>query len=700
MEALADIVPELAAAPRTTVVMACGTGKTILAAGAADRLGPARIVLVVVPTLALLGQTAAAWTAVRDRSVIAVCSDDEVLSGNGLPPGLPVTTKPVEIAAQVQTADDAVVLCTYASMWAVAEAHRSHGMPAWDLVVVDEAHRTAGQLGKPWGQIHDDGQIPADKRLYMTATPRYFDTGRSVAVSMDDEALFGRVCHTLPFDEAIRRGLLTDYRVVVPLITDAELLVEAAAKYLAAGEAVDAQALTLAVAVLKAARAYGMTRVISYHSRIADAKEFVRAVRLAAEVLAEDGQEWDVRAREIHGRQTPGMRARLIEDLRHSTHDLDLLANVKVLAEGVDIPAVDGVVFAYAKTSMPDIIQAVGRALRLHGDNADATIVIPVLVPESMSAETVVADSAYEGLWSVLQALRAYDERLTAKAIVAAFQQQDERPDGLDDAGHGPRIFVEATHIPDGFAHGIEVKLLDVNATGPWFQGYIHARALFAQRGDLDVTVSYKTADGYPLGLWLRSRRADYNRGKLKPERIRYLEELGIAWDRFGRLWAEAVAVATAHSRANGGRLEVGKEFFTADGYPLGAWLGTQRAKKRKGTLTGERIAELDALGMVWGVERTRSARWERGCAAAAAYRAEHGDLLVHDKHVDADGFKLGQWIAERRKQYLSAQLSVERIAELEALSMVWAVKDTAWEAHLDAARAHLDAARGPAGVD
>ncbi|MEJ8655008.1 DEAD/DEAH box helicase family protein [Streptomyces sp. MS1.AVA.4] len=217
-DAVTAAVRTLRAHARATVIAACGTGKTLIAARTSARLAAHGRVLVLVPTLDLLSQTARSWHAAgRKGRAVAVCSArqaiDHTPAGN-----LPMTTDPAELTTltPADPGGPVTVYATYASLPTLLAAHHSHRLPAWDLAVVDEAHRTAGRLGKAWAAIHHDDQIPANRRLYLTATPRIWDPDNDRAedpvASMDDETLYGPVAYRLTLSDAIDLGLLRQLR--------------------------------------------------------------------------------------------------------------------------------------------------------------------------------------------------------------------------------------------------------------------------------------------------------------------------------------------------------------------------------------------------------------------------------------------------------------------------------------------------------
>ncbi|MFD6791574.1 DEAD/DEAH box helicase family protein, partial [Streptomyces anthocyanicus] len=257
-EAVTAAVKALRVHARATVVAACGTGKTLIAARTTARLTPRGRTLVLLPTLDLLSQTARSWrTAGRKGTTVAVCSARQ--ASDHTPAGdLPMTTSPAELTALTTTGGPVTVYATYASLPAVVTAHQTHSLPPWDLLVVDEAHRTAGRLGKAWAAVHHDDQVPARHRLYLTATPRIWDADTeadrdgdaSTVASMDDETLFGPVAYRLTLSDAIDLGLLADYQILVPVIDDTTLR-----DWLATGPGAGVDGLRLAgrqVAVLKA----------------------------------------------------------------------------------------------------------------------------------------------------------------------------------------------------------------------------------------------------------------------------------------------------------------------------------------------------------------------------------------------------------------------------------------------------------------
>lgn len=205
---------------RATVVLPCGTGKTRVGSEIAQQTAPAGRVLIVEPTIELVGQTLHAWRQAHGDDAlgrtVALCSDPGVMDQRGQElrdNRAAVTTSPAELAELVAGEGRVTVVSTYAGMRVLADAHANYGLRPWDLIIVDEAHRTAGAVGKAWALVHDDAVLPAARRLYLTATPRIVgdrgDAGRGTfAVSMDDEKVYGPICYKMSFSRAAELGLL------------------------------------------------------------------------------------------------------------------------------------------------------------------------------------------------------------------------------------------------------------------------------------------------------------------------------------------------------------------------------------------------------------------------------------------------------------------------------------------------------------
>jgi len=285
----------------------------------------------------------------------------------------------------------------------IAEAQLDPAVPTFDLAVADEAHRCAGKADAGFATILDGDKIRADKRLFTTATPRYFgkaikDAAKAkdlAVVGMDNEEVFGPVVHKLSFGEAIQRELLTDYQVVIvgvdePMvkqwIEDYEIVATNP------DEHTDARTLAAKIGLIKAIKDYDLKRVISFHSLVKGARKFseelVDVVNLIEPANRPKGT---FLADYVSGEMKAGDRKEKIDKLKVlEGYDRGILTNARCLAEGVDVPSLDGVAFIDPKGSQVEIIQAVGRAIRkVRGAKVQTkgTIVIPVFIEDGDDPE-------------------------------------------------------------------------------------------------------------------------------------------------------------------------------------------------------------------------------------------------------------------------------------------------------------------------
>lgn len=451
---------------RGKLIMACGTGKTFTALKIAERFaeaeGHARI-LFMVPSLALMSQSLKEWSDETELPMhaYAVCSDAKVgrTKNNDLADvaihdlQIPATTdgKTLVEAMGLRSLDEGmtVVFSTYQSIQAVAEAQRA-GLPDFDLVICDEAHRTtgatlAGTDESNFVKIHSNSVISAAKRLYMTATPRVFNDSikdkakekDAVLCSMDDVDLYGPVFHRIGFGEAVTNQLLTDYKVLV-LGVDETQIVETFQKQLSDSNMelqIDDVAKLIGCWNGLAKRRAGlheasfgtdvapMRRAVAFNRDIKSSKlvesEFPDLVKHHLADLENDDPTDDlqVQVKHVDGGFNAIKRAERLDWLKEDTTEdgqvCRILTNARCLTEGVDVPSLDAVLFLNPRNSMVDVIQAVGRVMRRAEGKQFGYIILPIAIPEGMSTSEALKDNErYKVVWQVLQALRAHDERM------------------------------------------------------------------------------------------------------------------------------------------------------------------------------------------------------------------------------------------------------------------------------------------------
>jgi predicted helicase len=477
--------------PRGKLIMPPGTGKTLVALKIAEKVaGPGGRVLFLAPSIALLDQSLRAWAAeasiplrlfavVSDTGVGKTSEDDlSALSLLSIPP----TTKPEELASEAKTESQealTVVFSTYQSVEVLERAQKEHGLPPFDLMILDEAHRTATvRAGEesPFTKVHHDQYVKAHHRLYMTATPRIWevegngegDQGKKagkkkgpqkeaslplldlsasptedptapegvelLVYSMDNEEVYGPTLYEYTFTRAVKEGHLSDYKVIV--FSVAEEAQRDLASYLQGPEALKVEEALKALGLWKVLQGevrdeegkpmggLDLRRVIAFHGRVAESKrmeeEFAK-VALAAQqagLLPEELRRVEVR--HIDGQMSAYDRKRLLDWLRENVPEgeVRLLTNAKVLTEGIDVPALDAVAFMRPRDSVVDVIQAVGRAMRKAPGKEYGYVVLPVVV-RGQDEEREIEESGYRAVWQVLSALRSVDKSFEARMRAA-----------------------------------------------------------------------------------------------------------------------------------------------------------------------------------------------------------------------------------------------------------------------------------------
>ena len=684
---------------RGTIVSATGSGKTITAAACALECFPSGRILVTVPTLDLLVQTAQAWRLVGHRApMVGVCSleSDPVL--NEL--GVRTTTNPIQLALWARS-QRVVVFATYASLVdredfddptgqrkvrgpleaALAGGERLYGqqMAGFDLAIIDEAHSTAGDLGRPWAAIHDNARIPADFRLYLTATPRILASPRpqrgadgqevEIASMGQDSTTYGPWLAELGLNEAIERGILAGFEIDVLEIHDPSPVT---------GESEEAQRgrrlALLQTALLEHAAAYNLRTVMTFHQRVEEAAAFAEKMpQTAAALYAADVSDEALADAEAlpkssidadfyqleTGRHVPSDRvwsawlcgdhlvAERREALRQFANGIDaagrrvhraFLASVRVLGEGVDIVGergVEAVCFADTRGSQVEIVQNIGRALRPNPDGTTKTarIIVPVFLQPGEDPTDMVASASFAPLVAVLQGLRSHSERLVEQLASGALTSGQRH--------------VHVKRDENG-------RIIGTTAEGEGGQGETEGPAESA-------LLHFSTPkDAATIAAFLRTR-------VYRPESLVWLE----GYQALLR-WRKNNHITGLHAVPYDTETEAG----ATKAFPLGRWVHQQRRVYRAGELDDHRKMLLDEAGMVW---EPGDEAWEQKLAVLRSYHRAHGHLAPRRDAVwgDADSelVPVGEHMANlRRKDGLgkNPQRAAARAAQLAQIDPDW----------------------------
>lgn len=467
--AIASVHEHFEHADRGKIIMACGTGKTFTSLKIAEQeAGAGGLVLFLAPSIALVGQTLREWMAECSVPIFPICicsdsrvgrlkektEDEDIASITDL--AYPASTDVATIRERLAVADRqykdhmVVVFSTYQSIAVISKAQEKFQRDI-DLIICDEAHRTTGVTLKgeddsAFVRVHDNSFIKARKRLYMTATPRLYaenskkkasDIGATLC-SMDDEALYGPEVYRIGFGEAVDKNLLSDYKVLVLTVTDSqipeslqealadgskELNTDDAAKLMGCINALSKR-MMLDNGVLKESDPAPMHKAVAFCQTIKASKHITNVLNGFKDKYysslpdEERARVVDVASRHVDGTMSAPIRDEMLVWLNAAPSEgseCRILTNARCLSEGVDVPSLDAVLFLSARNSQIDVVQSVGRVMRTAPGKKFGYIIIPILVPSNIKPEEALDDNKrYEVVWTVLNALRAHDDRFEA----------------------------------------------------------------------------------------------------------------------------------------------------------------------------------------------------------------------------------------------------------------------------------------------
>lgn len=484
-------------ADRGKLIMACGTGKTYTSLKIAEQqTGGKGKVLFLVPSIALLGQTLEEWTVHSSEPInaICICSDPEVSkrknknedsdSFSVVDLALPASTDTEIIIRQLEQASKdngmTVVFSTYQSIEVIAKAQFEYGKRygvekcTFDLIVCDEAHRTTGvtlseEDESAFVKVHNNEFIRGRKRMYMTATPRlYQDEAKKKAedndiilCSMDDVSLYGEEFYHIGFGEAVANGLLSDYKVLI-LTVNKNDMTKSAQRMVAEDETeIPASDVSKLIGCINALSKEivgdgGVTRTsdpnlmctaVAFCQNIKISKQITKTFNQMGELYYQDLSEEQqeklvvVESKHIDGTMAATERGQLLSWMKsvpRETKQCRILTNVRCLSEGVDVPTLDAVMFLSSRNSQVDVVQSVGRVMRLSEGKKYGYIIIPIVVHSDMQGEKALSNNKdYQVVWTVLNALRAHDDRF--KATINKIELNNQKPGSIivGGASHG-----------------------------------------------------------------------------------------------------------------------------------------------------------------------------------------------------------------------------------------------------------------------
>ncbi len=679
VEAVSSIVGTLADVDRALALMACGSGKTLVALWTAERLN-AQTILILLPSLALVRQTLHQW--MRNTSwprggvsFICVCSDATVsreMDEVHVRPGdldFPVTTDAETLRAYLAHHHTGVklVFSTYQSTKVLVEGTK--GLPPFDLGIFDEAHKTAGKNGVRSALALDDANVAIKKRLFMTATPRHYNISKrdkegdaKLVFSMDMPETYGPVAFLLPFTEAVRRDIICNYRIVISVVTS-DMLNDARLRrgiVIVDGDEVKARQVANQIALAAAVQKYPIKKAFTFHTSVASAKSFVSPGSEGVSTHLPD-----FLAFHVNGDMVTSEREKTMKAFRDAP--LATISNARCLTEGVDVPAVDLVAFMSPKRSLVDIVQATGRAMRKLKGKKRGYILVPlyVEVARGESVQDAVRRSDFKDVWEVIHQMKEIDEILAQE--ISTLRQERGRTAGFDDTRLREMVDILGPQISlEEIRRSITAKCID--AVGDvWDERYGELVAYREKHSTCDIPA--RSQENAPLAKWVVTQRVKRRTRRLSSGCIALLDKIGFNWDPNKAEWRsrylELVDYKKIHRHCNVPQTN-------SKGHPLANWLSTQRAEFRKGLLDQDRVRLLENLGVNWN-------------PAPGTWDERYQELLEYHKlnkhsHVPVrwpENKTLAEWVVRQRAMFRKKAISSERILLLDKIEFPWTVVKT-----------------------
>ena len=462
---------------RGKLIMACGTGKTFTSLRIAENeTGGRGLVLFLVPSIALLGQTLRSWLqqALEPMMAVCICSDPQVSkqtekndndTTSVVDLALPASTDVPSIVKQLQHARRhnaeglTVVFSTYQSIEVISRAQQQlleetgDAFGTFDLIICDEAHRTTGvtlkdETESAFVRVHNNDFLRAVRRIYMTATPRLYtdetkkraEENSAVLCSMDDRSMYGDEIYRIGFGKAVKQELLSDYKVLILAVGEKDITptlqnaltredgtidADDPSKLIGCINALSKKVLGADEEFVKGSDPLPMRRAVAFCSSIKASKAIANAFTDYKDLYMEDIREEDratmvdVVAHHVDGSMSATKRDEELMWLKEqpeNERECRMLTNARCLSEGVDVPSLDAVVFISPKNSQVDVVQSVGRVMRRSEGKKYGYIIIPVVVPADAEGDKVLENHPnFKVVWTVLNALRAHDDRFNAE---------------------------------------------------------------------------------------------------------------------------------------------------------------------------------------------------------------------------------------------------------------------------------------------
>ncbi len=672
IEAINNILEELNKKNRVTAVMACATGKTLVALWVAEKK-ESKTILVLLPSLALVRQTLHDWA--KENSwdkfnYLCVCSDLTVtnsedgiiLNQHELDFSVTTQKEDIEIYLKNQIVLPKIIFSTYQSCQIVAQA-----MPhefSFDLAIFDEAHKTASREDSNYAFALQDKNLSIKKRLFLTATPRHYDINQKdkegeqrLVYSMDDEEAYGKIAYKLSFRKAVQLDLICDYKIIISIIDsamiDRELIKQG--EVVVKGDVIKAQRIANILAIQNAVEKYEIKKIFSFHNSVASAKSFTTNTNEGIGAYLEDFTTFH-----INGEMPTGKRSNLLKEFEQSSKSI--ISNARCLTEGVNVPAVDMVAFVSPKKSQIDIVQAAGRAMRKADNKKFGYIFIPLFmqIAEDESIEEAIDKTKFDTVWDVLQAMQEQDESLVE--IISQMREELGKTLGYNDNRLRERIEILGPQVYISELRRIITSRIIDKLGLTWDERFGELLKFKELNSHCNVPLRYP--ENPALGKWISAQRVKYKKKSISQDQIDKLEAIDFCWDLFDEYWEIMFAELNKFKESNS---YCNVPLRYPENPALGLWVCAQRKRYKKKIISQDQIDKLEAIDFCWD---PFDENWQAMFAELNKFKEANSHCNVPRGYPDNPS--LGLWVSAQRQKYKKKSISQDQIDKLEAIDFCW----------------------------
>lgn len=672
-DAIETVVNHFKENERGQLILPCGAGKTLTSLWIKEKL-QANNTLVLVPSLALLRQIKSNWNEAYNTKFIRlnVCSEKDIDSDTDNDIAIThtyeilgnVTTDKKIVASFLQKPDNKVIFSTYQSLQVVVDALQILPDFHFDLIIADEAHKTAGFSDQnKFTLVHNNEKVRGLKRLYMTATPRIASPELKAKHSerikflkdMSNPKVYGNEAYRMTFGTAIEKNILVKYKIIAVGVSDTDLK-----KYieqniqLTKTENIKDYAHNYALNIVM--EKYKANHALTFHSRIKLAENFAKRHNKLVQ---------DVFSTSISGTQTTSQREIILKAFEKA--EKAVVSNAKCLTEGIDVPVIDIVYYSDPKNSKIDIVQSAGRALRKakHRNKEMGFIVVPIFHKDRETVEDAIEKSDYKNLITVIRSLCDQDEGLVSEINELAWNKEQNKRNTtfeLTFSDEQTDSVLQFEQIKEKLKNSLFNQVIET-LKDSWEIHYKEVEEYFKANGNSNIPARHKAIDGFGIGTWCVAQRVNFNKGLLSDSEIKKLKHLNFDFDPYKTLF-EIDFLELLKFRETYGHVDV-----PTMGNYLGRRVNKYRLYYRKGTLNQEKIDRLNSIGFQFILKEIIS--WDDKFIELKDYYKTYKTKQVNS----AINLSLYSWERRQRFENQKNKLNNDQIEKLNSINFEWEIK-------------------------